>query len=106
VALDDLEETARINTYYAKKAIEEREKQLTELKADKDKTQRHASRLCTVCFYLRRGGLVTHGFVKYTCRICDVEVQHPNGAAPKICFACSDKHNMCCKCMAHIDLES
>jgi len=74
---------------------------------DPNKTQRLAERACTVCFYLRRGGLSGQAFTAWSCLNCEqLQPEWHNTAHPRLCEGCAKKLNCCQKCGADMDLRS
>lgn len=71
---------------------------------DTDNVARREEQLCRLCFYHRKGGIVTHGFRNWACDVCFNGASHPNSDVPRVCAPCADRLRLCMKCGADVHL--
>lgn len=71
---------------------------------DQNKETRLKALECIRCFYidLRIGGAA---FTSTNCGICSVEMRFGNTNVDIVCKPCAKKYNICCHCVATLDLK-
>lgn len=90
-------------TFWAIKALRNYRKRLVQIQEDAERKVRLQRGLCHVCYYLKRGGVVGHGFTEYKCEQCGDHYMHENTGVPKLCRQCAESSGRCRQCAADLD---
>jgi hypothetical protein len=87
----------------AKHRIADMRKKLSHVDSDPRKAERFAACECPTCFYVfgRIGGSIT---TETECQLCQAKMSFASTAVDLFCKDCAEKHGLCCRCGADVEL--
>lgn len=81
------------------------EKMMNGIKEDVNKKDRLSKSTCLVCYYDRRGIMVTNASVTTNCRSCNKKITFGNSNTDEVCLECAKEHKLCVHCGSDIEYK-
>lgn len=99
----DTKEAINERTKRTKLRVDVMRETIRNIEADAEKGRRSSLRECPTCYEFGKQAICGRGFTRYSCKRCGVAGMFTNTRIPKLCYACADMLNLCCRCGGDID---